>query len=149
MLAMPPILTAGWRQALNRLRPAAPGSMVGSGEVISITRGEAGWLVNVPGCCRSLRIYGTKRNHWAGTKASSSTVAKAYMLRQRQNSCPIRQAQDGEELSSLSSAGTVISRLWNKSEIVTLPYNPNRFTPAQPPPMPIRREKLAGAVTTA
>ena len=28
MLAMPPILTAGWRQALNKLRPAAPGSMV-------------------------------------------------------------------------------------------------------------------------
>ena len=61
--------------------------------------------------CRSLRIYGTKRNHWAGTKASSSTVAKAYMLRQRQNSCPIRQAQDGEELSSLVSAETEICRL--------------------------------------
>ena len=89
---------------------------------------QTDWVLFFLGWGKSHRNF-SSQSRGNVTKASSSTVAKAYMLRQRQNSCPIRQAQDGEELSSLSSAETVICRLWNKSEIVTLPYNPNRFTP--------------------
>ena len=45
MLAMPPILTAGWRQALNKLRPAAPGSILVISE--QSETGECSTLVEV------------------------------------------------------------------------------------------------------